>query len=140
MLHHLRAFFQRADLADARDVSAVPLDTEVHALVGIESTCVHWKLRRSHNHSAPGLRLNLNLSGHLLQIENNEFGRLKWSKPDPDVNDAQVFIVVSGRFSVALYKIGVLGSASLESALPKEIVHKSPHIESDLGPKWFVIR
>ena len=44
VLNHLGAALQRADLADAGDIAAVPLDAELEVLVGVEARRVDAEL------------------------------------------------------------------------------------------------
>ena len=44
VLDHLRGALKHADLADARDISAIPLDAEFKVLVRIKPSCVYAKL------------------------------------------------------------------------------------------------
>src|SRR5262249_3746577 len=76
--------------------------------------------------------LNLNLSGHLLQVQDHELSRLQRCKSDDDVYYAQISIVVRRRLFVALDEIGILAGLSLKGALPEEIVQEGSHVESDL--------
>ena len=74
---------ERADFADARDIFAVPFDAELEVLVGIEALRVDAEL--SHGFL---LSLSFYLAGHLLDFDDDEFGRLERREADHDVDDA----------------------------------------------------
>src|SRR6266542_50719 len=91
-------------------------------------------------YSAPVLKLDLDLSRHLLQVQDHEFSRFERRKPDHDVHDPEIAIVLSCRLGVALHKVRVLRFLALESALPKEVLHKGADIQPDLRVQRLVIR
>ena len=139
MRYRLSSALQGADLADAGNVSSVPLDPELHVLVGIEAGCVHGKLRCSHDSFSSGLKLGFDLSGHLLQVQDHEFSRLQRGKPHPDVHDAKVAVVLRRGFCIALYKISILWRAPLESSLTKQVVHERANVQTNLGLERLVV-
>src|SRR5262249_22219557 len=85
------------------------------------------------------LYLDLDLPGHLLQIEDHELGRLEWREADHDVNDPQVAVVLGGGIFVTLDKVGVAWCLSLECTLAEQVVHECPDVEPDLRPEWLVV-
>src|SRR5262249_34097677 len=83
MFDNLSGAFQRADLADAGHVSAVPLHAEFEVLVRIEALCIDGKL--GHYILLPVLHLDL--TGHLLDLDDHELGGFERCEPDDDVDD-----------------------------------------------------
>src|SRR6187549_737429 len=141
MCYRLCTFLESANFAYARNVTAIPLDPEFHVLVGIEATRIHRKLRCSHDvFSSVFLSLGFDLPGHLLQVQDHEFSGLEWCESNPDVHDAQIAIVLSCRFRIALHEISISGFLSLERTLTEEVVHKRSDVEPDLRVQRFVVR
>src|SRR5574337_364304 len=66
----------------------------------------------------------LDLAGHLLQLDDHEFGGLERRETDHDVDDAQVDVVLRGGFLVALDEVGILRRRALERALAEQVVHE----------------
>src|SRR6266699_1267158 len=85
------------------------------------------------------LILNFDLTGHLLQVEDHELGRLEWCESHDDVDDAQIPVILCGGFPVALDEIGVAGRLALECSLPEQIVHEGAHVQPDLGIQRLVV-
>src|SRR5260370_33931602 len=83
--------------------------------------------------------LSLNLSGHLLEIKDDKFGRFEWREADPDVDNAEVAIALSRRFAVAFYEVSIPWRLTLECSLTKQLVHESTHVEANLRPERLVI-
>ena len=78
--------------------------------------------------------LNVDLTGTLLDRDDDEFRRLKRSKADHDIDDAQIDIVLRRRLGIDFDEIGVAGFLALKCALPKEVVHEGAGCEADLSP------
>ena len=77
---------QRAHLADAGDVAAVPLHAELEVLVRIESLRVDAELMPftavSVLQGLAGDGSGLHLAGHLLDLDDHELGGLERREPD----------------------------------------------------------
>src|SRR5688572_1951772 len=82
---------------------------------------------------------HLNLSGHLLELEHDELGRLERREAHHDVDDAAVDVALGRGVLVALDEVRLSRCAALECALPEQIVHEGANVESDLGPEWLVV-
>src|SRR5206468_3755206 len=85
----------------------------------------------------PGL--SFNLSGHLLDFDDDEFGRLEWREADHDVDNAQVNVVLSRGFLIALHEVSVARGHALERALAEKPVHECADVEPNLRPQWLVV-
>ena len=102
VLDHLGRALQPADLADAGDVAAVPLDPELEVLVRIEALRVDGEL----GHDDP-LCSGLRSAPAICWIwMHDELGRLQRREADDDVDDAEVDVVLRGRLVVALDEVG----------------------------------
>src|SRR4029077_4876296 len=126
---------ERADFADASDVTAVPFYSEFEVLVRVESLWIntelsHWIL----------LGLGFDLPGELLDLDDDKFGRFEWCKADKDVHDAVINVVLCCRFVVAFDEIRFARRFSLECALSEEALHECADVEPDLGPKRLIVR
>src|SRR5215475_4179219 len=85
------------------------------------------------------LNLDLNLTGYLLELEHHKLRGFEWREAYDDVDDPEIDIVLRRGLFIALYKIGVARRGSLESALPKQVVHESADVEPYLRPERFVV-
>src|SRR5260370_33517333 len=83
---------------------------------------------------------SLSLSSHLLDLDDDELGRLQRREAHHDVYDSVVDVRLSGGFVVALHEIGLLRRRSLECALHEEVLHERSHVETDLRPQRRVVR
>src|ERR1051325_8485598 len=83
---------------------------------------------------------DLDLSGHLLQFDDNELCWLEWSKANEDIHDAEIDVILGGGLFIALDEVGVPWSRALERALPEQVVQKRTDIESNLRPERLVVR
>src|SRR6185295_4749519 len=79
--------------------------------------------------------LNLDLSGELLDLDDHKLCRLERRKPDEDVDDAFVNVVLSGRLFIALHQIGLTRRLSLKCTLTKQALHESTHVQAYLSPE-----
>src|ERR1043166_9080631 len=86
------------------------------------------------------LPLGLNLTSHLLDLDDDEFGRLERREADDDVHHAAVDAVLGGRFLVALDEVGVARRRALERPLAEEAVHERAEVQADLRPERLVVR
>ena len=89
------------DLAEAGHAAAIPLDPELEVFVGIEAGRVHTELR----HQEPSLRLSL--SGHLLDRDDHELGRLEGCEADQYVDYALIDVGLCGRFLIDLDEVSL---------------------------------
>ncbi len=114
------AALEGAHLADAGDVATIPLDAEFEVLVGIEALRVDAELCHD------GLSLGFDLSGHLLDLDDDELGRLERREADQDVHDAAVDVVLGGGFGVALDEVGVARAAAWKAPWRNRSCMKAP--------------
>src|SRR4029077_17950181 len=126
---------ERADFADASDVTAVPFYSEFEVLVRVESLWIntelsHWFL----------LGLGFDLPGELLDLDDDKFGRFEWCKADKDIHDAVINVGFCRGFAVTLSEICCGRRCSLKRTLSEEAFHKRLDLEPDLGPKRFNVR
>ena len=133
MLDHLSGALESADLADAGDIFAVPLHAKFEILVGIEPLRVDAEL----SHSLPPYACDL--PGHLLDLDDDEFGGLERRKADDDIDDAEIDIVLGGGFLVALHEVSVARRRALKRALAKQVVHERADVQANLRPQRFVV-
>src|SRR5436190_11498626 len=84
--------------------------------------------------------LHLNLAGHLLDLNDDELGRLQRCETYDNIDNTEVDIGLSGGFLIALDEVGLTRRFALESALAKESLHKGADVEADLRPQRFIIR
>ena len=142
MLDDLGGALERADLADAGDVPAVPLDAELEVLVRVETLCVDGELchRLAPPFGAADAPIRPNLASHLLDLDDDELGRLERRKADHDVDDAAVDVVLRRRLPVALDEVGLPRRPALEGALAEQVVHEGADVQADLRPQRLVVR
>src|SRR6266446_5603963 len=134
VLHYLGGAFKRADLTDTGHIPAIPFNPKFEILVRVESLRVDCEFGH-----VSLLLLDLNLASYLLDFNDNELGRLQGCESHKDINHAAFNIVLSGGFAVAFDEIGLLRTGTLKRAPNKQIVHKGPDVEPDLGPKTLII-
>src|SRR5262249_9186839 len=72
--------------------------------------------------------------------QNDELGWLEWRKANHDIYQPRIDIVLRRRSGIAFNKVGLLRSATLESAFAKEFLQKSSHVQPDLCPERFGLR
>src|SRR6185295_4893191 len=136
MLDDFGCALQRADLADAGHVSAIPLDAEFEVLVRIETLCIDGKL----SHTFSSRLLHLYLTGHLLDLDDHKLGGLERRESDDDVDDAAIYITLRCGFFITLDKVGIARRAALECALSEQVMHERTDVESNLRPQRLVVR
>src|SRR5262245_43544656 len=106
MFHHFGRALEGADFTHTGDVTAVPFHPELEVLVGIEPRWINaelghgWFLRLFVR-----LSLGFDLSGHLLDLDDDKFGRLKRSETDQDVDHSAIDVVLGGSLAVALHEV-----------------------------------
>src|SRR5262249_36617333 len=103
MFDNFSGALQRADLADAGHVSAVPLHAEFEVLIRIEALCIDSKL----SHYISLQVLHLDLTGHLLDLDDHKLGGLERREPDDDVDDAPIDIVLRRGLFIAFHEVGL---------------------------------
>src|SRR6266581_2765239 len=130
VLNDFCSSFQHPYFADARHITTVPFDAELEVLIRIEALRVCCEF----GHSLLLRALSNDLSCDLLDLDHHEFRWLQRGKSHDDVHNSKIDIVLRSGLLVALDKIGVLRSLTLECALPKEVVHKGADIEPNLRP------
>src|SRR5262249_54459475 len=135
MFYDFSRALEAADLADAGDVTAVPFDAELEVLVRIEPLWIDTELRHGALPSS-----DFDLAGHLLDLDDDEFCRLERRKPDYDVDDAEIDVVLRCRLAVALDEVGVFRRGALERPLTEQAVHERPEVQPDLRPQPLVVR
>jgi hypothetical protein len=64
------------------------------------------------------------LPGQLLDLNHYKFGWHQRRESNQDIHDPLIDISLRGRFAIALYKVGLIGSLPLERTLLKELLHK----------------
>src|SRR5438067_13116180 len=84
VLDDFRRAFEHPDLAHPGDVAPIPLDAKFEILVWIKTLCVDAKLGHEF---AP---LDLDLSGELLNLDDDKLGWLEPRKADEDIHDAEI--------------------------------------------------
>src|SRR3954463_11816631 len=82
---------------------------------------------------------NLELTGHLLEMDNDELRRLQRCEAHEDVDDAAVAIILGRRLLVALHEIRVARGGPLEGTLAEEPVHERAHVQANLRPQRLVV-
>src|SRR2546425_7825432 len=90
--------------------------------------------------AAPVKPLGLDLTSDLLDVEDHELGGLERGEPDPDIDDAEVAVVLRGGLRVDLDEERLARRGPLEGALPEEIVHECADVQPDLRPERLVVR
>src|SRR5689334_18877371 len=90
----------------------------------------------------PLLRLSsdLDLSGHLLNLDHNELCRLERGEADEDVDDTEIAVILGGGFGIALDEVSIARATTLKCALAIERVKKRAHVQSNLSPQRLIIR
>src|SRR4029077_20712009 len=83
--------------------------------------------------------LSLDLSGHLLDLNDDELRGLQRRETDVDVDDTEVDHVLRRSFLVALDEVGVARRLTLERALAEQIVHEGADVQPNLRPERFVV-
>src|SRR5436190_18213971 len=67
---------------------------------------------------APQLpRLGLDMTGHLLDLDDHKLGRLQRGEANQDVDDAEVDVILGRRLVIALDEVGFARRPALEGAL-----------------------
>src|SRR6476646_3843321 len=84
--------------------------------------------------------LGLELPGDLLDLDDDELGRLERSEADDDVHDPAVDVRLGRRLLVTFHEVGVPRGGPLERPLAEEAVHEDADVQADLGPERLVIR
>jgi hypothetical protein len=82
----------------------------------------------------------LNLTSHLLNLDNHEFGRLERREPHNDIDDTLIDVVLGGGLFVTFDKISILRSLPLKRPLAKKVMHEGTDIEPDLRPQGLIVR
>src|SRR6266702_6282427 len=82
---------------------------------------------------------DLDLAGHLLQVDDDELRGLERRETHPHVHDAAIAIVLGRGLGVAANEVRVSRLRPLERALPEERVHEGADVEADLRPKRLVV-
>jgi hypothetical protein len=77
----------------------------------------------------------LDLTSHLLDLDDHKLGGLERREADQDIHGAEVDVILGRRFFVALDEVGLTGRSTLEGSLDKEIVHERGDVEPDLRPE-----
>src|SRR6185312_7859262 len=73
-------------------------------------------------------------AGDLLDVQHHELRRLQWREAYPDVDDAQVAVILRRCFRVAFDEIGILRRGALECTLAEQALHERSDIQADLRP------
>src|SRR5829696_3464425 len=84
--------------------------------------------------------LRLELSGHLLDLDDHDLRRLQGCETDHDVHDAAVYVVLRRGLLVALDEVRLPWALALESTLAEERLHEGADVQADLCPQGFVVR
>src|SRR5919106_193906 len=84
--------------------------------------------------------LHLDLAGYLLDFDDDELRWLERGKPDNNVDNATVDVVLRGGLLVTFDEVGLARRASLECPLPEQIVHERADVEADRRPQRLVVR
>src|SRR5262245_53282574 len=79
------------------------------------------------------------LSGHLLDADDHELGRLERCESHEDVHDAEIDVGLRGGLAIALHEVRLARGLSLERALAEEVLHEGAHVEPDLRPQRLVV-
>src|SRR4030095_15196174 len=98
---------------DAGNIAAVPLETELEVLVGIEAMGVDGEL----GHVPSPL---LQIASNLLDGEDDELRRLQRREANHDVDDAEIAIGLRRGLLVALDEEGLGRRRPLERTLPEQ--------------------
>ena len=125
---------QRAHLAHARDVAAVPLHPELEVLVWVEALCIDGELQPStppHAVTWPAICwiwMTTNSAG---------FSGAKPTRMLTMPRSMSFWVVVS---RVALDEVRVARRRALERALAEQVLHERADVEPDLRPQRLVVR
>src|SRR3954464_10805297 len=84
--------------------------------------------------------LGFDLASNLLDLEDDEFGRLQRSKANEDIDNSLIDIVLCGGFLIALDEVGFARRAALEGALAIELVHERADVGAELRPQRLIVR
>src|SRR5271166_2033010 len=114
MRHHLGGALHHADLADAGDILAVPFDPELEILVRVETSWIDSELRHDVGSSSR------ELTGHLLDRDDDEFRWYQRRKAHHDVDNALVDAGLRVGRGIAQHEIGLRRRAALERALAEQ--------------------
>src|SRR5207248_850250 len=82
---------------------------------------------------------DLKRQAELLNVDQNELGRLERGEPDEDVDDPPVDVVLRVVLPVALDQVRLLRRAPLEHPLPEPRVHERADVEPDRRPQRLVV-
>ena len=107
---------ERADLADAGDVPAVPLDPELEVLVRVEALRVDGELR----HRSSSVRSAIWPAICWIWMTTNSAG-LSGAKPTTMLTMPQVDVVLGRRLLVALDEVRLARRRALERALAEQV-------------------
>src|SRR5690606_1132256 len=80
------------------------------------------------------------LAGHLLDLDDDELGRLERGEPDHDVDDPEVDVGLGGGLLVALHEVRLPRGPPLERALAEQGLQERPDVQPDLRPQRLVVR
>jgi hypothetical protein len=83
--------------------------------------------------------LHFDRASHLLQVQNDKLCWPSWCKADQDINDATRAVIIGCCLRVALNKVGLLWTRTLEGTLVEKILHEDASIEPDLRPQGLII-
>src|SRR5438477_12372883 len=83
---------------------------------------------------------DLDLAGQLRDLDDHKLRRLERCKPDQDVDDSQIDVVLCGRLLVALEQVRLQRRLALKCALAKEVVHESSDVQPNLRPQRLIVR
>src|ERR1043165_595240 len=90
--------------------------------------------------ASQSLSLDLNLTGHLLDGDDDELRRPERREADQHVDDAERLILRGRRLRVGLDEVGFARRAPGERALAEEAVHEGSGGEANLRPQRLVVR
>ena len=79
------------------------------------------------------------LTGHLLQFDDDKLRRLERREADDDIDDAEIDVVLRRGFFVALYEVSIARRGALKRPLAKQIVHERAQVEADLRPQRLIV-
>src|SRR5205085_5207394 len=80
------------------------------------------------------------LPGYLLNLDDDELGRVERREAHQDVHDAQVNTGLRIILGIAFHEVSLRGAGALERALEEESLHEGADIEADLAPERRVVR
>src|SRR2546430_5835413 len=111
MFYDFGGALQRADFTDAGDVLAVPLHAKLEILVRVKALRVNRKL--CHRICL----LCLDLSGELLNLDDDELGWFQRRESDQNIDDAAIDVVLSCRFLIAFDEVSFARRLALKRTL-----------------------